>query len=94
MTPPDPILQLVEQQGRITATLEALGRRLDDMAGALRDVALEKSGAHAALHKRIDGLEERIEEHDKRWARVYGLAAGVGIGSGLGTGLIVQLLTG
>lgn len=93
MTPPDPILQIVEQQGRITATLDALGRRLDDMAGAIRDVALEKSGAHAAIHKRIDGLEERIEAHDQRWARVYGLAAGVGIGSGLGTSLIVQLLT-
>ena len=93
MPPDEQILSIVREVSSATTMLTAMSRRIDDMAGALRDLAAEKSGAHTALHKRIDGLEERIEEHDQRWARVYGLAAGVGIGSGLGTSLIVQLLT-
>lgn len=94
MPPDEQLLGIVREVAAATAMLTAVSRRIDDMAGAMRDLATEKSGAHTAIHKRIDGLEDRVEEHDKRWARVYGLAAGVGIGSGLGTGLLVQLLIG
>lgn len=94
MTPPDPTLQIVEQQGRMTATLDALSRRIDDMAGSMRDLAADKSQAHAKIHKRQDALEERVEVLERFQARLFGLAAGIGIGSGVGSAWLVQVITG
>lgn len=92
--PPDPTLQIVEQQGRMTATLDALSRRIDDMAGAMRDLAAEKSSAHEKLHRRHNDLEQRVEALERFQARVFGLAAGIGIGSGVGSAWLVQVITG
>lgn len=101
---PDPLLQIVEQIGRLAATQDALSRRLDDMAGALRDLAGEKSSAHAALNARIDEvdrvhseradvLEDRLNAQEARWSRVQWLAAGIGIGAGASTGVLVQVIS-
>ena len=94
MPPDEQILSIVREVSSSTTMLTAMSRRMDDMAGALRDLATEKSSAHEKLHKRHDALEERVEVLERFQARLFGLAAGIGIGSGVGSAWLVQVITG
>jgi len=94
MPPDEQILSIVREVSSATTMLTAVSRRIDDMAGALRDLAADKSQAHAKLHKRQDALEERVEVLERFQARLFGVALGIGVGSGVGSAWIVQVITG
>lgn len=94
MPPDEQLLGIVREVSAATTMLTAVSRRIDDMAGAIRDLAAEKSSAHEKLHRRHNDLEQRVEALERFQARVFGLAAGIGIGSGVGSAWLVQVITG
>ena len=71
----------------------AVLNKLDEIGDSVEEVHQEIYGdpkrGEPGIKKRQEDVEEKVEEHDRRWSRATATITGVSIGAGLASGGLV-----